>query len=205
MDFLFVIDAPDSLKATYFAVMASFTNLALSASQLGTKYLNGIFTVTREVRDKMLRIAGHLLEAHPDDLVLEEGRVSVRGAGDKGLSIKAVAQAAVGRGLPPDEAPGLEGIHFFKAPKMSYTNGAHLVVVEVDPETLAVRILKYVIAHDCGRMINPVIVDGQIQGGLACGVGNALLEVCAAVAPKVGCICACSETTCEQAGRRQGA
>ena len=52
MDFLFVIDAPDSLKATYFAVMASFTNLALSASQLGTKYLNGIFTVTREVRDK---------------------------------------------------------------------------------------------------------------------------------------------------------
>lgn len=146
------------------------------ASRVGVLAGSATREAAREVRDKMLRIAGHLLEAHPDDLVVEDGRVSVRGAGDKGLSIKAVAQAAVGRGLPPEEAPGLEGIHYFKAPKMSYTNGAHLVVVEVDPETLAVRILKYVIAHDCGRMINPVIVEGQIQGGLACGVGNALLE-----------------------------
>jgi len=100
----------------------------------------------------------------------------VRGAPDKGLPLRAVARAAIGRGLPVTEAPGLEATHYFKAPKMAYTNGVHVAAVEVDAETGRVAIERYVIAHDCGRMINPEIVEGQILGGLGCGIGNALLE-----------------------------
>jgi carbon-monoxide dehydrogenase large subunit len=108
--------------------------------------------------------------------VLEDGQVTVRGAADKGLPLRAVARAAVGRGLPVSEAPGLEATSYFKAPKMAYTNGVHVAAVEVDAETGRVRIERYAIAHDCGRMINPTIVEGQILGGLGCGIGNALLE-----------------------------
>jgi carbon-monoxide dehydrogenase large subunit len=129
-----------------------------------------------EVREKALRIGGHLLEAHPADLVLEDGQVSVKGAPDRRVPLRAVARAAAGRGLPPAETPGLEATHYFKVPKMAYTNGVHVAVVEVDPETGRVAIERYAIAHDCGRMINPTIVEGQIVGGLGCGIGNALLE-----------------------------
>ena len=92
------------------------------------------------------------------------------------LPLAAVARAAAGRGLPPGEEPGLEASHYFKVPRMAYTNGVHVATVEVDSETGRTRILGYVIAHDCGRMINPTIVEGQILGGLGCGIGNALLE-----------------------------
>ena len=146
------------------------------ASRVGVLAGSATQVAARQVHDKALRIAAHLLEAHAGDLVLEDGRITVRGAPDRTLSLAAVAQAAGGRGLPVDEAPGLEAVHYFKAPKMTYTNGAHVALVEVDPETGAVEVLKYVIAHDCGRMINPIVVEGQIHGGFACGIGNALLE-----------------------------
>src|SRR5262249_57332619 len=86
------------------------------------------------------------------------------------------ARAGGGGARPPGEDPGLEASHYFKVPRMAYTNGVHVATVEVDPETGQTRILGYVIAHDCGRMINPSIVEGQILGGLRCGIGNALLE-----------------------------
>jgi carbon-monoxide dehydrogenase large subunit len=146
------------------------------ASRVGVLAGNATRAAAQEVHDKVLRIAGHLLEAHPADLVLEDGQVTVRGTAGKGLPLRMVARAAVGRGLPVAEAPGLEATHYFKAPKMAYTNGVHVAAVEVDPETGRVAIERYVIAHDCGRMINPTIVEGQILGGLACGIGNALLE-----------------------------
>jgi aerobic carbon-monoxide dehydrogenase large subunit len=146
------------------------------ASRVGVLAGNATRTAALEVRDKVLRLAGHLLEAHPADLVLEDGQVTVRGAADKAVPLRTVARAAIGRGLPADETPGLEASHYFKAPKMAYTNGVHVAAVEVDPETGQVVIDRYVIAHDCGRMINPVIVEGQIVGGLGCGIGNALLE-----------------------------
>jgi carbon-monoxide dehydrogenase large subunit len=146
------------------------------ASRVGVLAGNATRVASREVRDKALRIAASLLEAHPADLVMEDGRVWVRGAADRGLALAAVARAAAGRGLPLDEAPGLEATHYFKAPKMTYTNGVHVVAVEVDVETGAVRLLRYAIAHDCGRMINPAIVEGQIHGGLALGIGTALSE-----------------------------
>ena len=146
------------------------------ASRVGVLAGSATRVAALEVRDKVLRLAGHLLEAHPADLVLEDGHVTVRGATDKGVPLRTVARAAIGRGLPSDESPGLEATHYFKAPKMAYTNGVHIAAVEVDPETGEVAIDRYVIAHDCGRMINPIIVEGQIVGGLGCGIGNALLE-----------------------------
>jgi carbon-monoxide dehydrogenase large subunit len=146
------------------------------ASRVGVLAGNATCAAAAEVREKVLRIGAHLLEVHPADLVLEDGHVTVRGAPDKGLPLRAIARAAVGRGLPVAEAPGLEATHYFKAPKMAYNNGVHVAAVEVDPETGRVAIERYVIAHDCGRMINPTIVEGQILGGLGCGIGNALLE-----------------------------
>jgi CO/xanthine dehydrogenase Mo-binding subunit len=146
------------------------------ASRVGVLAGNATREAARQVRDKTLRVAAHLLEAHPADLTIEDGRVAVRGAADRRLMLAEVAQAARGRGLPVAEAPGLEAVHYFKAPKMAYTNGAHVAIVEVEVETGTVRLLRYVIAHDCGPMINPVIVEGQVLGGLACGIGNALLE-----------------------------
>jgi CO/xanthine dehydrogenase Mo-binding subunit len=146
------------------------------ASRVGVLAGSATRVAALEVREKVLRIAGTLLEAHPADLVLEDAYVMVRGASDKGVPLRAVARAAVGRSLPVAETPGLEATHYFKAPKMTYTNGVHVAAVEVDPETGRVVIDRYVIAHDCGRMINPTIVEGQILGGLGCGIGNALLE-----------------------------
>jgi CO/xanthine dehydrogenase Mo-binding subunit len=146
------------------------------ASRVGVLAGNATRVASREVRDKALRIAASLLEAHAADLVMEDGRIWVRGAADRGVALAAVARAASGRGLPLDEAPGLEATHYFKAPKMTYTNGVHVAAVEVDVETGAVRLLRYAIAHDCGRMINPAIVEGQIHGGLSLGLGTALAE-----------------------------
>jgi aerobic carbon-monoxide dehydrogenase large subunit len=150
--------------------------LGTFASRVGVLAGSATYVAAQAVRDKILRIAGYLLEANPADLVLDNGQVTVRGATDKGVPLRTVARAAIGRDLPIAEAPGLEATHYFKAPKMAYTNGVHIAAVEVDPETGRIAIERYVIAHDCGRMINPTIVEGQILGGLGCGIGNALLE-----------------------------
>lgn len=138
---------------------------------------SAVLEASRKVRAKMLALAARLLEAHPDDLVLEGGRVSVRGMPGRSVSFRDLARAAgPGQPLPPGMEPGLSATHFFEAPKMSYPYGTHVAVVEVDPETGAVSLLKYVITYDVGKAINPMIVNGQLVGGLAQGVGGALLE-----------------------------
>jgi CO/xanthine dehydrogenase Mo-binding subunit len=132
---------------------------------------------SRKVRAKMLVLATRLLEAHADDLVLEGGRVAVRGAPERFVTFRDLARAAApGQPLPPGMEPGLSATHVFEAPKMSYPYGTHVVVVEVDPETGIVSVLKYVIAYDIGKAINPMIVEGKLVGGLAQGIGGALLE-----------------------------
>jgi carbon-monoxide dehydrogenase large subunit len=93
---------------------------------------------------------------------------------------KAATQFSVGDpGKPPvaeDEEPGLEGRDFYSPPRSTFASGMHAVIVETDPDTAEIRILKYAVVHDCGRLINPMIVEGQIHGGVAQGVGGALLE-----------------------------
>ncbi|MBI4627307.1 MAG: xanthine dehydrogenase family protein [Candidatus Rokubacteria bacterium] len=133
-----------------------------------------------EVRRKALAVAASHLEAAPEDVVLEDGRLGVRGAPGRGLTLAEVATLAStprpGYALPSGMGPGLDATAYVPVPQSTYSSGAHAAVVEVDPETGAVRILRYVAVDDCGTLINPTIVEGQVHGGIAHGIGNALLE-----------------------------
>jgi aerobic carbon-monoxide dehydrogenase large subunit len=132
------------------------------------------------VRKKALAVAADHLEVAPEDLVIDDGRVTVRGAPHRGLPLAEVAAIAEaprpGYALPSGMDPGLEASAYAPVVQSTYSSGAHAAVVEVDPETGAVRILRYVAVDDCGTMINPMIVEGQVHGGIAHGIGNALLE-----------------------------
>jgi carbon-monoxide dehydrogenase large subunit len=128
----------------------------------------------RKVRAKTLRVAAALLEAAADDLVLDAGAVHVRGVPDRKVSFRELARAAVPG--PRGMEPGLYAAHFFEAPKMTYPYGTHAAMVEVDRDTGVVTILRYSIAYDIGKAVNPMIVDGQLVGALAQGIGGALLE-----------------------------
>ncbi|HZN50521.1 MAG TPA: molybdopterin cofactor-binding domain-containing protein, partial [Methylomirabilota bacterium] len=133
-----------------------------------------------EVRAKALAVAAGQLEAAPADLVLEEGRITVRGVPDRALTLGQIAAIATsprpGFSLPGGLPPGLEAEAFVPATQSTYSSGVHAAVVEVDPETGTVRLLRYVAVDDCGTVINPLVVEGQVHGGVAHGVGNALLE-----------------------------
>jgi carbon-monoxide dehydrogenase large subunit len=144
------------------------------ASRGAAVALPAALEASRKVRDKIVRVAAMLLEAHPGDLVVERGAVHVRGAADRQATFKELARAAIPG--PPGMEPGLIASHFWEAPKMTYPYGTHVAQVEVDPDTGLVTILKYAIAYDVGHVINPLIVGGQLVGALGQGIGGALLE-----------------------------
>jgi carbon-monoxide dehydrogenase large subunit len=127
--------------------------------------------------ERIKEVAGHLLEASPGDLELEDGRVSVSGSPDRLIGVAAVARAAhlEAQLLPEGEAGTLDASAGFDPPG-TFSNATHGVVVEIDPETGDVRIDRYVVAEDCGVMINPMIVEGQVRGGVAQGIAAALYE-----------------------------
>ncbi|MFQ5614630.1 MAG: molybdopterin cofactor-binding domain-containing protein, partial [Anaerolineae bacterium] len=130
------------------------------------------------VRQKILRLAGEELEVDEEDLELVGGQVRVKGVPETAISLGALAlQANPLRGaVKPGAEPGLEATDYF-GPEMGATaSGVHAMQVEVDPETMLVEIKRYVVVHDCGRVINPLILDGQIHGGVAQGIGNAFYE-----------------------------
>jgi carbon-monoxide dehydrogenase large subunit len=130
------------------------------------------------VRSKALQIAAHLLEASAQDIEIAGGRFCVRGSPDRGVTWAEVARAAYlpGSGLPANVEPGLEASATYDPPPAVFSNGVHAAMVEVDRETGQVTVHRYAVAEDCGPLINPRIVDGQIHGGLAQGFGEALLE-----------------------------
>jgi len=128
---------------------------------------------SRAVLAKARRVAAHLLEAAPADLVVEDGRFSVRGLPSRALGWREVA-AAAHAGRVPGEAAGLEDTQVFSVEQSSYANGTHAVVLEVDPETGAVTILRWIVAHDCGHVLEPGIVEGQIHGAVVQGLPDAL-------------------------------
>jgi carbon-monoxide dehydrogenase large subunit len=132
----------------------------------------------RALKTKALAIAAHLLEVSADDLTLADGRATVRGAPDQALTLRAIAQAAYGgaKRLPNGMEPGLEATRFYDPYFGTASNATHVAVVEVDPETCAVTVRRFVVVEDCGRIINPLIVEGQAIGGVAQGIGAALLE-----------------------------
>jgi carbon-monoxide dehydrogenase large subunit len=132
--------------------------------------------IARKLRDKARTIAAHLLEAAEDDLEWDKGRFSVKGAPDRAKSIQDVAFAAY-TDLPDGLEAGLEGVHYYDPPNMTFPFGTYAVVVEVDRGTGAWKVRRVVAVDDCGVRINPMIVEGQIMGGLTEGFGIAAMEL----------------------------
>ena len=129
------------------------------------------------VVDKARRIAAHLLEVSPDDLEFEAGQYRVKGVPDRSKTIQEIAFAAwTAHSLPEGVEPGLTADAVFDPPNFTFPFGSHLCVAEVDSETGAVEIARYVAVDDCGHVINPQIVDGQVHGGIAQGIAAALYE-----------------------------
>ena len=129
----------------------------------------------RKIRDKLVTIASHVLEATPEDIVLEQRAAKVSGT-DRSVPIETIARAAYHQTYRfKDLSPGLsENAHY--DPSGTFSNACHVAIVEVDTETGRVTIEKYLVAEDAGRIINPMIADGQVHGGIAQGIGNALFE-----------------------------
>jgi len=168
------------------------------ASRAAVTSGNAIALAARKVRDKALRIAGEALEADPRDLDITDGIVHVKGDPTASVPLRTVAvlanplryafdeeaaratQFAVGGDAsePPlrGEEPGLEGRGYYSPVRSTFAAGMHAAIVETDPDTAEVRILRYAVVHDCGRLVNPRIVEGQIHGGVAQGIGGALYE-----------------------------
>jgi carbon-monoxide dehydrogenase large subunit len=127
--------------------------------------------------EKVKRIAAHMLEADPADMVYENGSAHVKGSPDRAKTIQEVAAAAaVAYDLPQGEEPFLDDTAYYDPPNCTYPFGTHIAVVEVDPQTGEVALQRYVAVDDVGRVINPLIVDGQVHGGIAQGIAQALWE-----------------------------
>ncbi len=131
-----------------------------------------------KVKEKARLLAAHLLEANAADLEWKDGRFQVKGSPDKGKGFAELAlMANVAWNMPPGMEPGLEASAFFDPSNFVYPFGSHICTVEVDADTGAVKILRYIAVDDCGPPINPMIVDGQIHGGVVQGLGEALQEI----------------------------
>ena len=139
---------------------------------------NAMHAAALKVRGKILKLAGEKLEAAEEDLELTEGRVRVRGVPETSISLgQLAAEANPMRGaVQPGTEPGLEATEYFGPERGATASGVHAMIVKVDPATFLLEVEKYVVVHDCGTVINPLILEGQIQGGVAQGIGNAFYE-----------------------------
>jgi carbon-monoxide dehydrogenase large subunit len=140
---------------------------------------NAVHLAAVAVREKAIKAAAEMLEASADDLELKDGAVQVKGVPEMRKTLAQIAHAiggVPGFALPNGITPGLAASIDFPAPALTYCNGSHICEVEADPETGAVRLLNYVVVHDSGRIINPMIVDGQVIGAVAHGIGATLYE-----------------------------
>jgi carbon-monoxide dehydrogenase large subunit len=160
---------------------------------------NAIALACRKVREKALRIAADALEADPADLTVTDGVVHVAGTPSASIPLSTVAvlanplryafdeeaaratqfSGAADPEKPPvaeGDEPGLEGRDYYSPIRSTFAAGMHAAIVETDPDTAEIKVVKYAVVHDCGRLINPMIVEGQIHGGVAQGIGGALYE-----------------------------
>jgi len=136
-----------------------------------------VVLAARKVREKATKIAAHMLEAAEKDIVHDQGRYSVRGSPDRAKTIQEVTlQAHLAWNLPPGVEPSLEASAFYDPSNFTFPFGTHIAVVEVDADTGEVHLARYIAVDDMGRVINPLIVDGQVHGGIVQGVAQALYE-----------------------------
>ncbi|TFV86259.1 aerobic carbon-monoxide dehydrogenase large subunit [Blastococcus sp. CT_GayMR16] len=169
------------------------------ASRAAVMSGNAIALAARGVKEKALRIAADVLEVDPGDLEIDEGLVQVKGTPGASIPLRTVAvlsnplryafdeaakQATQFAGPADDskppvavgDAPGLEHVDYYSPIRSTFASGAHAAIVEIDPATWEIEIVKYAVVHDCGNVVNPMIVEGQVHGGVAQGVGGALYE-----------------------------
>jgi carbon-monoxide dehydrogenase large subunit len=132
----------------------------------------------RAVRDKALRIAAHVLEAAVEDMEITDGSAKVKGAPGRALAMEEIARIAhlETHRLPSDTEPGLDATRFYDPIRGTFAAGAQAAIVEVEPETGTIAIRRWVCVEDTGRIINPLIVEGQVHGAIAQGIGGALAE-----------------------------
>jgi aerobic carbon-monoxide dehydrogenase large subunit len=134
----------------------------------------------RKVREKARTVASAMLEVAPEDLEWEKGRWFVKGDPEKGATIQEIAMAAHGSiELPPGVEGGLDAETVYDPPNLTFPFGAYICVVDIDPETAKAKVRRFVAVDDCGTRINPMIIEGQVHGGLTDGVGMALMEIIA--------------------------
>ncbi len=140
---------------------------------------NAIMVAARQVADKAKQAASAMLEASADDLVIVNGRVEVKGVPGRGKALAEIARAingVPGFALPGGVSPGLAAAVDFEVSALAYCNGCHVAEAEVDVETGQVRLTRYIVVHDCGRIINPLMVEGQVLGAVVHGIGATLYE-----------------------------
>jgi aerobic carbon-monoxide dehydrogenase large subunit len=138
---------------------------------------SAVFNAVQRLKEKMKQIAAHMLEASVSDVAVEDGKFSVAGTPQKAVTFAEVAAAAnLSNTLPPGIEPGLETTAFFEPEACLFPFGTHICVVEIDKETGEPKLTRFVAVDDCGRQINPLLVQGQLHGGIAQGVGQALWE-----------------------------
>jgi carbon-monoxide dehydrogenase large subunit len=157
---------------------------------------NAIALAAESVKEKALKVAAYVMEVAPGDLELSDGRVRVKGTPSRGLSLAALSilsnpiRYAYGATavdlpasvppreppLPPGEEPGLEATRYFSPQHATFASGVHMAIIAVDTHTGMVTVLKYAVIHDCGKLVNPMIVEGQICGGVAQGIGGSFYE-----------------------------
>jgi carbon-monoxide dehydrogenase large subunit len=138
-----------------------------------------VFRASNAVAEKIRRIAAHVLEASSEDVELMDGYAAIKGVPEMRISIREVASIAYSmdaRELPPGESFGLEATDYYDPPSASINNATHICAVTIEQETGLVELERYVVVHDCGRIINPLLVDGQIYGAVAQGIGSVLWE-----------------------------
>ena len=137
---------------------------------------SAVLGAAEKIIDRGRRIAARMLEAAPEDIVFRDGRFSVTGT-DRGVTLASVARTAYQpRQLPPGMEPGFSETSAFTAPAVTFPNGCHVCEVEIDEETGAVRIVRHTVVDDVGTMVNPMLVEGQIHGGVVQGLGQGLFE-----------------------------
>jgi carbon-monoxide dehydrogenase large subunit len=135
-----------------------------------------VLKASKKVVDKAKKLAAHLFEAAEEDVVFDQGHFYVKGSPDKRKALGEIAFASFGAGLPEGMEHGLEAVAYYDPSNFVWPFGTHIAVVEVDAETGAVDLQRYIAVDDCGNIINPMIVDGQIHGGIAQGIAQALYE-----------------------------
>jgi carbon-monoxide dehydrogenase large subunit len=191
---------PKDVLVTTGDSQAFYWGVGTYASRAATIAGSAIHLAAVKVREKAKQVAADLFEASPDDIELSDGKVFVKDAPHRSLTLGQVAISAnplryaygenarklmlmklagprPGPALPPERgAPGLEATEFYSPPHGSFASGVHGAIIEVDPKTGMATFLKYVAVHDCGRVINPTIVEGQVHGGVAQGIGGAFFE-----------------------------